>query len=538
MAGYIQFYNKNGIEYGDLRVSIWDKEKRTCTKTTEYLGRVIDKEKLIFKSRKHGVFCLDVKTNTKMSPPKDLVIPKLSYKPRGISKTYAEYSAKQKEDRRVVNSFPKVVSFGEEYVYEKLINDYLGDAICQMNGIESDSLKALVMYYSLSAEANSEALDWYQQSYAQVIYPEAKLNGAKISELLKTLGNDIYRNTFITYFVATLKNKFNLNMRCIAIDSTGIPNNAKLSYTAISNHNGEFSNEARLIFVVDQESCLPLYYRCCPGNVPDMKTLEATFNHLKALDLTPEYVVLDAAYSYKENIDIYSEFKVDFLTRIPASIKLYKELIHDNYEDMLKHPENYVAYQNRVLCIKRVPAQLEGNETVVDGFAYICLDLERQSIEMAAANRKYMAGDINEQELLTSRQKAGLFMLGGTRDDLSERDLLPAYYAKQDIEQTFDIGKHDASMLPINIQSDDAFLGHMLVSYMSTIVQKVFQQNIAKNFKYSAPSLRRKLRAHKAWLNEKNIVLSDIAGAPVEIYKMLGLKHCQSLNYPESKQPK
>ena len=59
-----------------------------------------------------------------------------------------------------------------------------------------------------------------------------------------------------------------------------------------------------------------------------------------------------------------------------------------------------------------------------------------------------------------------------------------------------------------------------------------------KNFKYSAPSLRRKLRAHKAWLNEKNIVLSDIAGAPVEIYKMLGLKHCQSLNYHESKQPK
>ena len=60
-----------------------------------------------------------------------------------------------------------------------------------------------------------------------------------------------------------------------------------------------------------------------------------------------------------------------------------------------------------------------------------------------------MAGDINEQELLlTSRQKAGLFMLGGTRGALTpvQRDSLPAYWhARQEIEQTFDIGKHDGS---------------------------------------------------------------------------------------------
>ncbi len=58
----------------------------------------------------------------------------------------------------------------------------------------------------------------------------------------------------------------------ILLDSTGLPNDAKLPLTSINNHNGLISLEVRLIYVVQQSTGLPLYYRCVSGNVIDTST--------------------------------------------------------------------------------------------------------------------------------------------------------------------------------------------------------------------------------------------------------------------------
>jgi hypothetical protein len=51
----------------------------------------------------------------------------------------------------------------------------------------------------------------------------------------------------------------------ILIDSTGLPNSIHFPLTAISNHNGEISNEIRLIYVTQQETGLPIYFRYGQG---------------------------------------------------------------------------------------------------------------------------------------------------------------------------------------------------------------------------------------------------------------------------------
>jgi len=55
MSGFIRYEQKNGVEYASVyRAKRIDDKK---TNDVEYLGRVIDKEKGVFVSRKQGVFC-------------------------------------------------------------------------------------------------------------------------------------------------------------------------------------------------------------------------------------------------------------------------------------------------------------------------------------------------------------------------------------------------------------------------------------------------------------------------------------------------
>jgi len=51
--------------------------------------------------------------------------------------------------------------------------------------------------------------------------------------------------------------------------------------TAVNNHNGVISNEARLILVGDRRSGLPLYFRYVAGNIVDVSTLKTMLTEFK-----------------------------------------------------------------------------------------------------------------------------------------------------------------------------------------------------------------------------------------------------------------
>jgi hypothetical protein len=58
----------------------------------------------------------------------------------------------------------------------------------------------------------------------------------------------------------------------ILIDSTGLPNATRIPITAVNNHNGVVSEEVRLIYVVQQDTGLPLFFRYVAGNIIDATT--------------------------------------------------------------------------------------------------------------------------------------------------------------------------------------------------------------------------------------------------------------------------
>ena len=96
---YINYKTTGGNEYGTVMKSV-----RTGSNVTKedqlYLGRVIDKEKNVFKSRERGIFIYNINTNAFEPVPAEYIEPQLQRK--------TKYPARPK----------LIVSFGDLYLLD------------------------------------------------------------------------------------------------------------------------------------------------------------------------------------------------------------------------------------------------------------------------------------------------------------------------------------------------------------------------------------------------------------------------------------
>ena len=76
-----------------------------------------------------------------------------------------------------------------------------------------------------------------------------------------------------------------------------------------------------------------------------------------------------------------------------------------------------------------------------------------------------------------------------TSEEISEDNLLPMYYTRQQVEQVFDISKNYADLLPIRVQSEQAFASHLLISFMATAIMQRLQLELLKRRSKKAKSL-------------------------------------------------
>jgi transposase len=121
--------------------------------------------------------------------------------------------------------------------------------------------------------------------------------------------------------------------------------------------------------VADSASSLPLYFRYLPGNIVDVSSLCVTVEELARLGIPRSFVLIDAGLFSEENIRELYEKRIDFLTRLPSSRKIYKRLIKEGART-LESFENAVRYGKRALFITHKAIDLYGKEA----YAYIILD--------------------------------------------------------------------------------------------------------------------------------------------------------------------
>jgi hypothetical protein len=488
---YIGYDKKHDKIYAKLCTS--KRNGKETSKEYENLGLVLDKDRGIYQNRIRGIFTYNLENNTYGKPPD-------SFEPvdRGPKKEKL------------------ILDFGDMY----LLNEFLGTsgllpAIDAVGFGNPDTLYSMICYYILSNSANCHAESWWEGSYANILYPNASLKSQRISDFLEAIGEEKAQRRFFDKYLPIIGAN-NKGVK-ILIDSTGLPNSIRFPLTAISNHNGDISNEVRLIYVTEQMTGLPIFFRYCPGNILDVSTLVRTIKELETKNVKIKLAILDAGYYTDANIKELYEEKIHFVTRLRENKKIYKNLIAQ-CANSLEQSQNLLSYNGRFLYIQRVACQLiEGYRA----YAYVGLDLERKASEANKLFKKAAVEKMEYSEVHDRISRQGIFILVSSKR-LETSEILPIYYTRQKIEQVFDIGKNYANMLPLRTHGEATFRGHLLLTFIATVIFKMLQDKL-KDSPYNPVSLFSYMRNHKCKVYDDRILTNEPFKKANDGYKLFGI---------------
>jgi len=366
-----------------------------------------------------------------------------------------------------------VLDFGDVWFLDYILEDSgLKQLFSQTCLEKADTLLSLVAFRLLETGAHCYALRWLEGSYARYLYPQANISSQRISEFLVQLGTEDTKRVFFDAYIPYLKGMSG-HSENVLIDSTGLPNDIHFEYSRINNHNGVVSKEARLIYVVERETGLPVYFRYVAGNIVDVSTLRTTIHQLKAQGVNVSHGILDAGYCSKKNFEALTSQGIPFLTRLPNNA-VAKDLIERHGYDLCSKKYT-LKYGDRLICMKRVETQVYEQNCHV----YIALDVDvmqdeqKRYLEKSTETTKKGKGMTDE-----AMKRLGCFVMISS-EMLESSEVLPLYYMRQSIEQTFDLAKNDVDLVPLRTHTEETFRGHLLLCFMSTVALMTVKRYLA-----------------------------------------------------------
>ncbi len=501
---------KNGAVYASLVESHRHKSDVKQERIAN-LGRVIDKEQGIFRSRDKGLFRYSIQEGYSDIRDCDLSL----LQSTGVI-------PQQMKERLILD-------FGDSYILDQYMQScpilrMFGDILPD----ERDTVLSLLFYRILSdKKAYCHAGAWWNGNYARLLFPEAHLASQRISEILVRLGcEEVLRDFFARYLEALYGHKRDAGV-AILIDSSGLPNASGMHITQLSNHNGDINHEIRLIYVIDRRNGMPIYFRYCPGNIVDVSTLCTTMAELSQYNVSVDYAIVDAGYFSEGNIkELYSR-NVRFITRLAPNRKIYKEVIASQLEDILAS-KYAIRYGTRLVHMKKTSINLYG----YTGYAYVGVDIDNRNSQMKRVMFNSMDDKLSDKEIDQRVAQLGIFMLLSS-EDMDTNAILPLYYMRQQVEQVFDIAKNNADILPLRIQGEDTFRGHLMLTFLATAILHKLQRDIIakrkKGDKTNPEGAFFRLRNQKCKVYTDNIIPQEAVKEINDIYKLLAIGYPASI---------
>jgi hypothetical protein len=448
-----RFIRKIKRETGDFGLLCGNIDSVTNKRPTIWLGRMVLEAEHLFYLPEIGVYEFTLNNGFKARPD------------------YA-YGLHRPESYRL--------QYGNLWAYQDLLSKTGFDSV--INGIDpelSDTLNALLLYnLTEQGAAHYKAAAWLDGCYAKLCYPRAAISSGSISKFLRDIGREAnYRQFFKLYldFLSYSDKVSHLKEFPILIDSTGLPNDIKMYPTAVSNHNGDINNEVRVIYVTDRDTGLPIYFKYVSGNIIDISTLQYVITTLSMCNIDVKSIIMDAGYNSKDNLLFLNSLDISFITRMQENRSEFKEIMQKHWFDLID-PDYIIEYLDKSIFCKKVPINIDNNIF----YAYLCCDGDRFSSEL----KTYTSHFVKNRKLYDPQKNkfqsiARFILISNTNYDTSV--ILENYYKRQQIEQNFDISKNYASMVPIRVHSEEAFRGHLLLSFIRSIIIILLSKSLKNN---------------------------------------------------------
>lgn len=207
----------------------------------------------------------------------------------------------------------------------------------------------LIFYRLAMQSAMYNAEHWIVGNVTNLFFKDMDLSSQNISKTLKYLSDEYVQRNFFSQYLKSLDG----TDKAVIIDATSLPNQIHTDFNAWGYASGTIEKQFRLLCVLDKETKAPLFYRYLPGNLADVSTLQRTIFELSQMGIRSSFALIDAGYFSEENVLNLYEEKISFLSRLPSSRTLYKELLATETRDM--ESKTYATKcGNRGLFVKRI----------------------------------------------------------------------------------------------------------------------------------------------------------------------------------------
>jgi transposase len=401
-----------------------------------------------------------------------------------------------------------IVDFGDCYAIKQVAENHDFINLLQNNFEDFDTIMTLICYQITQGTAMYNCQDWAEGSIVSKLFPQAKLQSQNISRLINYLGQDALQNKFFKAYIE----KFFKGKHSILIDSTSLPSSINASLNNWGHTADGIDQKVGCLMLVDKTSKLPIYFRAIPGEIADVSTLKITIDQIYRLGLKPESAILDAGYFSEDNIVYLCNEKINFVTRMPRSLKQFKKLVDDcgNMEVCV----NAVQYGQRAVFIKSKEIKMYNHKL----FAHIILDPFKKAKD--TNHLLFTAFEDGETEKNTNYKikYSGYFILL-SRFSISKEEVLPTYYTRQSIEQIFGFAKSNNSILPLRVHSEQSIKGYLFLVFLSLVTFVMIRQKLQPTFTVDQALLI--LRNLKAKIYNTEAVIQEPSKKAKDIAKLL-----------------
>ncbi|MCH3919274.1 MAG: transposase [Sphaerochaeta sp.] len=266
----------------------------------------------------------------------------------------------------------------------------------------------------------------------------------------------------------------------------------------------------------------------------DVSTLTKTIRELKSYNIDTKFATLDAGYLTDTNMRELYDGKVSFVSRLKENRRIYKTVAERESHD-LEEKGNLVEYNSRYVYVKRVKVEVlnpnaedrilgpdeRPSEDAHAAYVYLCRDMLMKSLESGKLFASAKSRKLSPEDVHDGMGSQGIFMLISSRP-IRKEDILSIYYMRQQIEQVFDLCKNNTKMLPLRVQSEETFRGHLLLSFAASVIVKHIQEKVRKTA-MTPQGILTALRNQKCKVFDNNILTMEATRKANEAYKLFNI---------------
>ena len=447
---HIDYTGSNGVQYATVCNTV--RKGETVTKERiRYLGRVIDKEKGIYKNKEYGFYRYSLEDDTVYPLPPESDIPNIVRK-------------NAPEIRKCTG-----LSFGDAFIISEIAKrGGIQNVIEETDYPHMDTLNSLILFRCISDRSTSDAAEWWDTSYAKLLYPQAAMEQPSLISLLTEIGSEIYKRNFFECYFEFLKSDAAKNIKpikkalenSILIDDCDLPNSTstKTEKNSIEQH--------KLLYVVQQGTGFPLFYQYVTAGKHDVSSIVTTIKTMQDSGVNPKWALLHEEHCTGSNADTLFAEDIPFVARVTPSRKLSRDAVLKNLV-MIRKRENELVHEGKLYYIINVDCVV-GDEEDHKVYGYLCLDEDRYQ---AALQQGIVQGEyagVLTTKALEQLERNGLFLLISSRK-LKKEDVLPLYFTRDQVCKTLEASRKTADDQFLANQPEAVHCGYLLLTFLSAV---------------------------------------------------------------------